>query len=171
MSAFTLANTKSIPKVLHAKTTSGEILAGTAYTAGAVLAADFPIALAGVRARTLNAIQIIDQSGQDAPVDLYIFKQNPAASYTINTAFRPTSADLAQLLGIVSVPAGSSLTLASSPTPINSTASVQIVNTGAPLLLLPDVNFVYVVPVLHGSGTPTFVNGALYTITFEFEGS
>jgi hypothetical protein len=155
-----IAEVKTFPAPSQIPAASGgNILSGTAFTADTVLVnAPIIVPVSGGIPTAVWNVRIIDQSKQNQPVDLYFYSSKPAEALTSNVALAETVVDAEVYIGKISVAAGTVFT----------NESVQAaIGAGVPLLVLPKGKALYVIPVLTGAGTPTFVANKPYEINFD----
>jgi hypothetical protein len=84
------------------------VITAGAYSAGQIIGGlmKFQSAFHGKQSGILHGLTIADKSGQSSAMDLIVFNQKPAGTYTDGAAFSPTSGDLLEITGHVNVLAG-----------------------------------------------------------------
>jgi hypothetical protein len=146
---------KNLSKMI-AVTTSGAYAAGDVI--GGIVA--IPFTPRSGRRVTLRSVQINDKNGNSSPLNLYFFKDTPAAgTYTDNSALAWGAGDSANKVGQVKVAAGDYLVDAS-----QSSVNLSSLNVKMPVL----ASTLYLLIVAPTGSTPTYTNGNL-VLDLEFD--
>lgn len=112
----------------------------------------------------LQSLVVLDPTGQSAALDIFFFNAPLTGTYTDNIAFSPSSADMKNCIGTVSVATGDYITAGSQ----SVAAGKNQANLGHVIKQSPPTvkqkNTIYAIAV--SRGTPTYTNNL--QIRFQF---
>lgn len=109
----------------------------------------------------LRSVLILDGANQKAAIDLLFFNQNPGSIGAVNTALNISAAQLAMLVGILSVATGDYATLKAATNAVGQTKAADL-----PLITIATSKDLWVAGVARG--TPTYLATSL-TLKFNVE--
>lgn len=139
-------NLQNTPTITTSAYSDGDVIGGEQSFANAVRNFN--------RSGVILTATIADEDDQGADIDVYIFKTDPAGTYTDNAAFDPTDADLLEIVCVIPVTTHKSFT--DNGISVNTTANCAVD-------LAPDQTL-YAVMVASGS-TPTYTATDALTLT------
>jgi hypothetical protein len=116
----------------------------------------------------LQSLSLVDPSNQSAQIDLLFFNQAPTGTVTDGSAYVPSTADLANLIGVASIATadyvgmGASASVAAGK---NQSNLGRVMKQGGSSGTVPNTAL-YCVPI--SRGTPTYSSGKQPIVRFQF---